>query len=167
MSAAPRLAELSVVRADYADPVHAEALVALLNAYASDPAGGGEPLSPYARQHLVAELARRPQAYSVLAFVGEQPVGLVNAIEGFSTFKCRPLVNVHDVAVIPGYRGLRIGERMLELVEAIARERGACKLTLEVLEGNAPAARLYQRIGFAGYELDPAMGQARFMQKWL
>ncbi|MCU0932792.1 MAG: GNAT family N-acetyltransferase [Serpentinimonas sp.] len=158
---------LSVVRADYANPVHAQALVLLLNAYASDPAGGGEPLSEYAREHLVPELTRRPQAYSVLAFLGEQPVGLVNAIEGFSTFKCRPLVNVHDVAVLPGYRGLRIGERMLELVEAIARERGACKLTLEVLEGNAPAARLYQRIGFAGYELDPAMGQARFMQKWL
>jgi len=158
---------LSVVRADYANPVHAQALVLLLNAYASDPAGGGEPLSEYAREHLVPELARRPQAYSVLAFLDGKPVGLVNAIEGFSTFKCRPLVNVHDVAVLPGYRGLRIGERMLELVEAIARERGACKLTLEVLEGNAPAARLYQRIGFAGYELDPAMGQARFMQKWL
>jgi hypothetical protein len=27
--------------------------------------------------------------------------------------------------------------------------------------------RLYQRIGFANYELDPAMGQAGFMQKWL
>jgi ribosomal protein S18 acetylase RimI-like enzyme len=159
--------DLSVVRADYANPAHAQALVHLLNAYASDPAGGAEPLSDYARQHLVQELASRPQAYSVLAFVAGQPVGLVNAIEGFSTFKCRPLVNVHDVAVLPGYRGLRIAERMLELVEAIARERGACKLTLEVLEGNAPAARLYQRIGFAGYELDPAMGQARFMQKWL
>lgn len=159
--------DLSVVRADYADTTHAEAVVSLLNAYASDPAGGGEPLSDFARKHLVAELAKRPQAYSVLAFMGTQPVGLVNAIEGFSTFKCRPLVNVHDVAVLPGYRGLRIAERMLELVEVIARERGACKLTLEVLEGNAPATRLYQRIGFAGYELDPAMGQARFMQKWL
>lgn len=158
---------LEVVRADYARPAHADALVFLLNAYASDPAGGAEPLSDYARQHLVQELAKRPQAYSVLAFLGGQPVGLVNAIEGFSTFKCRPLVNVHDVAVLPGYRGLRIAERMLDLVETVARERGACKLTLEVLEGNAPAVRLYQRIGFAGYELDPAMGQARFMQKWL
>lgn len=167
VSAVPATEALEIVRADYAHPAHAEALVFLLNAYASDPAGGAEPLSDYARQHLVQELARRPQAYSVLAFLGGQPVGLVNAIEGFSTFKCRPLVNVHDVAVLPGYRGLRIAERMLDLVEAIARERGACKLTLEVLEGNAPAVRLYQRIGFAGYELDPAMGQARFMQKWL
>ena len=157
---------IRIVEADYRTPVHARAIVEVLDAYARDPAGGGEGLSEHARAHLVEELARRP-AYSVLAFDGEQPVGLVNAIEGFSTFKCRPLVNVHDVAVVASHRGLRIAERMLELVEQLARARGACKLTLEVLEGNRPAVRLYQRIGFEGYQLDPAMGQARFMQKWL
>lgn len=158
---------LRVVRANYQDPYHAAAVVALLDAYASDPAGGGEPLSADAKARLVPELARRPQAFSVLAYDGDQPVGLVNAIEGFSTFKCQPLVNVHDVAVLASHRGQRVAEHMLALVEQVARERGACKLTLEVLEGNAPAVRLYQRVGFAGYELDPAMGQARFMQKWL
>lgn len=142
----------------------------LLDAYASDPMGGGEPLSDFAKAHLVPSLAARPQAYSVLAFASADdsvPVGLVNCIEGFSTFKCQPLVNVHDVAVLAGYRGQRIGEQMLALVEDIARERGACKLTLEVLSGNAGAEKLYRRVGFAYYELDPAMGQAGFMQKWL
>ena len=161
---------IRVVRADYGNPQHAAALVAMLDAYAQDPMGGGEGLSDFAKTHLVASLAARPQAFSVLAFDGADnaiPVGLVNCIEGFSTFACRPLVNVHDVAVLQGYRGRRIGERMLELAEAIARERGACKLTLEVLSGNAGAMRLYQRAGFANYELDPAMGQAGFMQKWL
>ena len=161
------MSAVTVVRADCANPVHAAALVDLLDAYASDPAGGGEGLSAFAKQHLVRELAARPQAYSVLAFDGEQPVGLVNCIEGFSTFACKPLVNVHDVAVLPGYRGQRIGEKMLALVEQIAVERGACKLTLEVLSGNGGAVKLYQRVGFAYYELDPAMGQAGFMQKWL
>ena len=161
---------MRVVRADYANPVHAAAVVMLLDAYASDPMGGGEPLSEFAKANLVPSLASRPQAFSVLAFAGDDdgtPVGLVNCIEGFSTFACKPLVNVHDVAVLAGYRGQRIGERMLELVETLARERGACKLTLEVLSGNAGAMRLYQRAGFAHYQLDPAMGQAGFMQKWL
>lgn len=161
---------IRVVRADYANPVHAAALVMLLDAYASDPMGGGEPLSDFAKANLVPSLAARPQAYTVLAFASADdsvPVGLVNAIEGFSTFKCQPLVNVHDVAVLPGYRGQRIGEQMLELVETIARERGACKLTLEVLSGNTGAEKLYRRVGFAYYALDPAMGQAGFMQKWL
>ena len=161
---------IRVTQADYANPVHAAALVMLLDAYASDPMGGGEPLSDFAKAHLVPSLAARPQAYSVLAFASVDdsvPVGLVNCIEGFSTFKCKPLVNVHDVAVLAGYRGQRIGEQMLALAETIARERGACKLTLEVLSGNTGAEKLYRRVGFAYYELDPAMGQAGFMQKWL
>ncbi|MBU0588475.1 MAG: GNAT family N-acetyltransferase [Gammaproteobacteria bacterium] len=166
----PSPVSLRICRADYHDPVHAAALVALLDAYAQDPMGGGHALSDFARTNLVAELAARPQAFSVLAFSGvelTEPVGLVNCIEGFSTFACRPLVNVHDVAVLPQYRGQRVGERMLQEVEHLARARGACKLTLEVLQGNASAIRLYERSGFAGYQLDPAMGSALFLQKWL
>ena len=56
---------------------------------------------------------------------------------------------------------------MLGLVEQIALERGACKLTLEVLAGNTGAIKLYNRVGFASYQLDPVMGQAQFLQKWL
>ena len=94
-----------VCRADYANPMHAAAVVKMLDAYAQDPMGGGEGLSDYAKAHLVPSLAVRPQAFTVLAFGGadgQQPIGLVNCIEGFSTFACRPLVNVHDVAVLPG-----------------------------------------------------------------
>jgi ribosomal protein S18 acetylase RimI-like enzyme len=156
-----------VCRADYADPQHASALVFLLDAYAQDPMGGNHPLSDFAKANLVTALAARPQAYSVLAFAGLHPVGLVNCIEGFSTFACRPLVNVHDVAVLASHRGQGVAEKMLALAESIALERGACKLTLEVLLGNVGACKLYRRIGFANYELDPAMGQAQFMQKWL
>ncbi|WP_332740736.1 GNAT family N-acetyltransferase [Hydrogenophaga sp.] len=158
---------VAIFRADYTDASHAAALVALLDAYASDPAGGGDGLSDFAKQHLVRELAARPQAYSVLAFDGSQPVGLVNCIEGFSTFACKPLVNVHDVAVLASHRGRGIAQQMLTLAEIIAKERGAVKMTLEVLSGNHGAVRLYERIGYAGYQLDPAMGTARFFQKWL
>ena len=91
----------------------------------------------------------------------------MNCIEGFSTFACRPLVNVHDVVVAASHRGRGVGAQMLAEVERLARARGACKLTLEVLQGNGSAIRLYERVGFAGYQLDPAMGQAQFLQKWL
>ena len=92
---------LRICRADYANAAHAAALVSLLDAYAKDPMGGGEPLSDFAKTHLVASLATRPDAFSILAFAGvdsDIPVGLVNCFEGFSTFASRPLVNVHDVA---------------------------------------------------------------------
>ncbi len=40
-------------------------------------------------------------------------------------------------------------------------------MTLEVLSGNKPALAFYQRLGYAGYQLDPSMGTAIFMQKLL
>jgi GNAT superfamily N-acetyltransferase len=158
---------IEVIRVDYTDTAHTAALIDLLDAYARDPAGGGEPLSDFARANLVSQLAARPFIFSVIAFDGSSPVGLINAIEGFSTFACRPLVNVHDVVVLPGHRGRGIAAQMFAAVEAIALERGACKLTLEVLEGNASARVLYQRLGFAAYQLDPVMGHAQFLHKWL
>lgn len=166
-SAPTRPSTVQVLRADYANPRHGAALVELLDGYARDPMGGAHPLSDVAKDNLMSALAQRPQAFSVLAFDGDLPVGLVNCIEGFSTFACRPLVNVHDVAVRASHRGQGVAEKMLVLAESIALERGACKLTLEVLQGNVGAYRLYQRLGFANYQLDPAMGQAQFMQKWL
>jgi ribosomal protein S18 acetylase RimI-like enzyme len=103
----------------------------------------------------------------VLAFDGDQPVGLVNCIEGFSSFKCKPLVNVHDVAVLASHRGRGIAQQMLAEAERIAVQRGAIKMTLEVLSGNDPAMTLYRRLGYEGYQLDPAMGTAQFLQKWI
>ena len=166
---------LTVIQADYANPIHAASVVSLLNAYAQDPAGGGTALSEFVHNNLIAQLAARPQVFSVLAFdtsngtnlTVEKAVGLANAIEGFSTFACSPLVNVHDLAVLASHRGQRVGQQLLAKVEEIARQRGACKVTLEVLSGNQSANRLYQRVGFAGYQLDPTLGSALFLQKWL
>ena len=158
---------MRILQANYSDTLHAQAIVQLLDTYAQDPAGGGTPLSDFAKANLINELAKRPQAFTVLAFDADAPVGLVNCIEGFSTFACKPLVNVHDVVVLTSHRGQRVGEQMLALAEQIAMLRGACKLTLEVLSGNRSAAKLYERIGFAGYQLDPALGSALFLQKWL
>jgi ribosomal protein S18 acetylase RimI-like enzyme len=164
------MSDLRICLADYANPAHAKALVDVLDDYARDPMGGGEGLSAYARTHLVSSLAARPFMFSVLAFAdgsAETPVGLVNCVEGFSTFACKPLVNVHDFAVLTSHRRQGIGEKMLAFVGQLAKERGACKLTLEVLQGNTSAKALYMRAGFADYQLDEAMGSAQFMQKYL
>jgi GNAT superfamily N-acetyltransferase len=161
---------IRICRVDYANPVHVSALLALLDAYAQDPMGGGSGLSEYAKTHVVAGLAARPQAFSVLAFSRDEnqtPVGLVNCIEGFSTFAAKPLVNIHDVIVLPDWRGQGVAGAMLEAVIQIARDRGACKLTLEVLSGNQKALRAYAKLGFDAYQLDPEAGTAQFLQKWL
>ena len=158
---------LQVRRVDYRNSSDAQALVLLLDAYASDPMGGGEALAEDVKARLCSDLAEHPLATSFIAWRGEQPVGLINCIEGYSTFKARPLMNIHDIAVLPTHRGQGVGQALLAAAEAHARDRGCCKLTLEVLTGNAVALRSYARFGFAPYALDPAAGQASFMQKWL
>lgn len=160
-------ASIHVVKADYKNPQHAQDLVYLLNAYATDPMGGGTALADQVKNTLVAELAKRDFALSLLAYVNGKPAGLLNAFEGFSTFAAKPLINVHDIIVVKEFRGLQLSQRLLSMLEAIARERGCCKITLEVLSGNETAKCAYHKFGFAGYALDPTVGQALFWQKKL
>jgi ribosomal protein S18 acetylase RimI-like enzyme len=157
---------IEIVKADLSNPLHATAFIDALDAYARDPMGGGAPLSAFARENLVATLARMPGCFSVLAFVDGEVAGLANCIEGFSTFACKPLVNIHDFAVLPEFRRLGLGRRMLASVEQIAADKGCCKLTLEVLVGNKVAQALYTDAGFEGYELGDG-GHALFWQKKL
>ena len=158
---------IDTVKIDYGNAQHANALIALLDLYAQDPMGGGHPLNAQVKEHLVAELSRRPTAFGVLAFADDQAVGLINCFEGFSTFACKALINIHDLIVSPKYRGRRVAILMLEHVERIAKERGCCKLTLEVLQGNVNAQQLYRKYGFADYQLASENGNAMFWQKSL
>jgi ribosomal protein S18 acetylase RimI-like enzyme len=109
--------------------------------------GGGKQLSDYVRQNLAAELKKRP-AHVFLAFDGETPAGLATCIEGFSTFACKPLLNLHDLAVMPLISRPGRGPAAAGNSRGKARKLGCCKLTLEVLEGNAVARSLYRSCGF-------------------
>ncbi|WDA42453.1 GNAT family N-acetyltransferase [Erythrobacter sp. BLCC-B19] len=157
---------LAIGLADYNDPRDAADVVALLDAYARDPMGGGAPLAETTKARLASDLAANPQAFSLLARIGARALGLANCFMGYSTFAAAPLVNIHDLAVLPGHRGAGIGKALLAAVEAEALKRGACKITLEVLSGN-PARHLYAREGYGDYQLDPATGHALFWQKRL
>ena len=156
------MSDVAVVQADYTNPVHAQAVRDVLNHYAKDPMGGGQALSEEVLEQLPTELAKRAHAFSVLAFVNGEAAGLVNCFEGFSTFAGKPLVNVHDVSVVDRFRGLGLSQKMLLKVEDIARERGCCKITLEVLEGNDVAQGSYRKFGFSDGKLDPAYGRMLF-----
>jgi ribosomal protein S18 acetylase RimI-like enzyme len=92
---------------------------------------------------------------------------LITSFEGFSSFAAKPLLNLHDVAVLPDYRGLGIAQALLSCAESYARSIGCCKLTLEVLQGNAVAQKAYLRFGFAAYTLLEEQGAAMFWQKKL
>jgi len=156
---------LKIVLADYDNATDAAAVVDLLNAYAEDPMGGGESLSTFTRDNLVASLKDFPGAFSVLAFEGDTPVGLANCMLGFSTFACRPLINIHDFMVLPQARGKGASQSLLAFVEQEAVERRCCKVTLEVLAGNKVARGAYEKYGFKDYALGDEHGSALLMQK--
>jgi ribosomal protein S18 acetylase RimI-like enzyme len=158
---------IEIIEADLAIAEHARAVITLMNEYDRDPMGGGGGLSDYAKTHLIAELAKRSTACVILAFVDRQPAGLVICLEGFSTFACQPLLNIHDAIVSVPYRGRGLSKLMLQMAEQIAIDLGCCKLTLEVLEHNYIAQKAYRAFGFDGYELNPQMGKALFWEKKL
>lgn len=156
-----------IIIADLESSSDAAAIVSLLNEYATDIMGGGADLSDYTKCNLVDQLKLRSNCFVVLAYVDGTPAGLSINFEGFSTFACLPIMNIHDFAVAPQFRKQGLARAMLAKVEAVALERGCCKLTLEVLEGNQRAQSIYKAFGFDGYELDPKMGRAMFYEKKL
>ena len=152
---------------DLSDPLQVEAFSMLLDHYAQDPMGGGEALGDAVLQVLPERLRQLSTFHGALAWYGDQAIGLINCFEGFSTFKAKPLLNIHDIVVHANWRGRRVGEALLDWAEQRARAIGACKLTLEVLAHNDSAKRCYQRAGFHAYVLDPAVGPAGLMQRIL
>jgi ribosomal protein S18 acetylase RimI-like enzyme len=159
--------DVSIAAVGLRNPDDTAALVHVLDCYARDPMGGGEPLDQGVREQLPAALAGFPGAFAFLARLGERPVGAAVCFMGLSTFAARPLVNIHDVCVLAPHRGRGIATALFKRIEDEAWARGACKITLEVLSGNDNAKRLYRSLGYGDYTLDPEAGHALFWQKRL
>ncbi|MDP7573186.1 MAG: GNAT family N-acetyltransferase, partial [Myxococcota bacterium] len=96
----------------------------------------------------------------------KRPVGVAVCFLGFSTFQARPLLNIHDLAVLPEWRGRGVGRALLAAAEDRARQRGCCKLTLEVQDSNRRALQLYERFGFSDFVIGDS-GPTRFLAKLL
>ena len=156
---------MNVLIANLHQAKHAQDILFMLGQYATDIMGGGQALSPEVKNNLIPQLQKRESSVVFLAYEGEQAVGLAICFEGFSTFYAKPLLNIHDFVVSPDYRGKGVAKLLLDNIESLAKERNYCKLTLEVLEGNHRAQKVYRDFGFAGYELDAGSGKALFWDK--
>jgi [ribosomal protein S18]-alanine N-acetyltransferase len=56
--------------------------------------------------------------------------------------------HVTNVAILPQYRGRKLGEAILSKLMSIAKEKGARSMTLEVRVTNHVAQSLYRKLGF-------------------
>lgn len=159
---------MKIIKANLTNEKQAQDYIDLMSHYACDPMGGGQDLSDEVKAVLPQALVARQHIVVYMAYNAEdQPLGLITLIEGFSTFTAKPLLNIHDVIVMSENRGQGIAGRLLFAAEAEAKKRGCCKLTLEVLEGNEAAQKVYKDFGFAPYMLDEALGLAHFWEKTL
>jgi ribosomal protein S18 acetylase RimI-like enzyme len=143
---------VSVLIADLNNIVHQATIVELLDMYCRDEFGDSRPLSVEARENLIPGLIKHGGARVFLAYEGQQPLGVAICMIGFSSFRGKPLINIHDVAVSPAARGQGIGRKLLAAVEAEARTLGCCKVTLEVRSDNIRAMGLYRSVGFQSSE---------------
>ena len=135
-----------VKRVDYKNERDVQDLTRMFREYARYENSDRPELDEIAKQ-----LAAFPTSFSVLAYAEPDQtnvVGLINCFVGFSTFQMKPLVNVHDVIVTVDARGQGVAGAMLDEVSRIAKERGCCRLTLEVYADNARARRAYEKYGF-------------------
>lgn len=139
--------DLRIIQADLGDQEHGVAIVDLLDHYARHPMGQGRPLSDDIRERLLPGL-RENEGIVLLAFNGSTPVGAAICFLGFSTFKGRPLLNLHDFVIHQAVRGQGVGRQLMDAVCEAARQLGCCRVTLEVRADNHPAQRLYERCGF-------------------
>jgi ribosomal protein S18 acetylase RimI-like enzyme len=139
---------MHILLANLSDPAHQAAIIALLDMYCRDNFGDGKPLSEYSRQNLIPGLVKHGGARVYLAYEGDEAIGLAICLVGFSSFRAKPLVNIHDIAVSPSARGKGVGRQLLDVIEKDARSLGCCKVTLEVRSDNSRAKELYRRVGF-------------------
>jgi GNAT superfamily N-acetyltransferase len=159
------MSEVEIVEADLDLTEHQRAVLELTDAYARDPMGNGRPLSDEVRRALIPGLQKHPTTVIFLAYLGSHPIGIANCFIGFSTFAARPLINVSDLAVLPGHREKGIGRLLLEAVERKAFEIGCCKLTIEVQENNHRAWHVYETVGFAQAVYVEEAGGVLFLSK--
>lgn len=136
----------SIVRADLSDPAHGEAILLLVESYAD------EALPEEVRQNMVPGMRALPTALVLLAYLDDEPAGIATCFWGYSTWRAKPLLNIHDLAVLPTFRGQGAGKALLAEAERCAREAGACGLTLEVRAANEGAKRLYRAQGFGPWD---------------
>lgn len=159
--------DITIIEANLGNTQHQAALVALVGAYARDPMGSGQGLTEEVRAALIPGLRQHPTTVVFLAWDGDTPVGMAVCFVGFSTFLARPLLNIHDLAVLPGHRRQGVGRLLLEHVAAKGRALNCCKLTLEVRADNATAQQLYAAVGFDSAATYGGAVQMWFLEKYL
>ncbi|MEV0134558.1 GNAT family N-acetyltransferase [Dactylosporangium sp. NPDC050688] len=86
-----------------------------------------------------------PHGSSFAVFDGAEPVGIAC---GWTTPAQPGVTHLISMWVCPAARGRGAAGRLVDAVAGWARQRGSCRVELEVAAGNDAAMRTYVRAGF-------------------
>ncbi|MDP4091399.1 MAG: GNAT family N-acetyltransferase [Bacillota bacterium] len=124
-----------------------EAIVSLLNEFMYGRKTEGENIIDTG---LIEKLRRLGTAKVYLCEYLDSIIGIAVCFVGFSTFKQKELLNIHDFYIKEEYQGRELGRRFLEYIENQCFKNGFCRITLEVYNDNVRAMKLYEKAGFVG-----------------
>ena len=139
---------LSFVIVDLSKKLHQKQLIRLLDSYMRDEMGNNAPMSEELAPKILDGLKNYSGYLGFFALVDGEYAALANCNQNFSTFKAKPLINIHDFVVHPDFRGKGVGKFLLDAIADYGKDNGFCRVNLEVRHDNEKAQRLYQKAGF-------------------
>ena len=97
---------------------------------------------PWSREAFFNELTKNQFAQYLIVEVDQKVVGYCGV------WIIIDEAHITNIALLPEYRGLKLGEALMGKVMELAREMGALRVTLEVRVSNERAQNLYRKFGF-------------------
>jgi ribosomal-protein-alanine N-acetyltransferase len=97
---------------------------------------------PWSRDAFINELTNNRFALYIVLEDGEKVIGYCGV------WVIADEAHITNIALLPEYRGRKLGEALLTKVMEVAKQLGAEKMTLEVRVSNNVAQGLYRKLGF-------------------
>ncbi|WP_079504164.1 ribosomal protein S18-alanine N-acetyltransferase [Mesobacillus jeotgali] len=97
---------------------------------------------PWSREAFFNELTKNQFAQYLVVEVDQKVVGYCGV------WIIVDEAHITNIALLPEYRGMKLGEALMAKMMELAREMGALRMTLEVRVSNERAQNLYRKFGF-------------------
>ncbi|MFW5879395.1 MAG: GNAT family N-acetyltransferase [bacterium] len=140
---------IHITRCDFNNKIHQLEFVKLLGCYMEDSMGLGEKVDEKKRISAFQGLSEIPTAFVLFAINEDNYIGMATCFYSFSTFHAKNLINIHDIIILPDYRGKGVGKKLMQEIIKMAKNNNCIKVTLEVRHDNNRAKSLYRSLGFS------------------
>ncbi|GGB71582.1 ribosomal protein S18-alanine N-acetyltransferase [Fictibacillus barbaricus] len=97
---------------------------------------------PWSREAFYREIVENQFAYYLVIEDSFQPIGYCGI------WLVMDEAHVTNIAILPSYRGRKLGELLMKEAIKLAKRHGAATMTLEARVSNHVAQNLYKKLGF-------------------